>query len=318
MKKILEIIEKFPQDIQNTIALIDKEVLDETEEIQLRTGKPLCISAFSKLLFIGENGEIYNFPNNKCINLSKNHIKETFKRVCSYSVHSYEREIKNGYITIKGGHRVGICGEAIYDGETLKTIDNISSLNIRIAREKNGLAKELFDQMPLDSVGGFIIAGSPKSGKTTLLRDIARYIASGENELFKKVCIIDERCEIASMYGGEAQNDIGICCDILSGYKKSDGINIAIRTMSPDYIICDEIALDSEIEAVYKGVNSGTKVITTVHAKDVNELIKKPFIKKLIDTNAFDAAVFLSSEKRGKVENIIGLNNILKELTVQK
>ncbi|MEG1447749.1 MAG: ATPase, T2SS/T4P/T4SS family, partial [Oscillospiraceae bacterium] len=213
---------------------------------------------------------------------------------------------------------VGICGEAVYDGETLRTIDNVSSLNIRIAREKNGLAKKLFEKMPLDSVGGFIIAGSPKSGKTTLLRDIARYISSGETAVFQKVCVIDERCEIASMYSGEPQNDIGICCDILSGYKKSDGINMAIRTMSPDYIICDEIALDSEIEAVFKGVNSGAKIITTVHAKDMGELEKKPFIKKLIGTNAFDAVAFLSTERRGEVENIAGLNALLKGTSSEK
>lgn len=318
MKKIYETLDKLPIDVKDAVSKINKETLSSTEEIRLRVNKPLCINAFSKNFFVGKEGELYSYPSKDCLIITKSHIKECFKRCCNYSFHSFAREIKNGYVTINGGHRVGICGEAIYEGKELKTIDNISSLNIRIAREVEDNAKQLFSLMPLPSVGGFIIAGSPKSGKTTLLRSCAKFLSNGEVGDFKKVTIVDERCELAGMYCGEPQNSVGDCCDILSGFKKSDGINIAVRTLSPDYIICDEISLDEEIEAVYRGTNSGANIVTTVHAKNKDEFLKKPFTQKLLETNAFDMVVFLSDEEKGKIEEIIPVSKIKEAFKTQK
>ena len=311
MQKMYEVLDKLPQEIKLVISKISKENLAELEEICLRVNSPLCVSAYSRVYFVLEDGSLSSFPTDESLIITKQQIKECFKKCCNYSIHSYEREIRNGYITINGGHRVGICGEAIYDGDRLRTIDNISSLNIRIAREIGCGAKALFDLMPIYSVGGFIIAGRAKTGKTTLLRSVAKYLSSGENGFFKKLAIVDERCELTAMYQGEPQVKIGECCDVLSGFKKSDGISIAIRTLSPDYIVCDEISLDEEIEAVYRGVNSGANIITTVHAKNLDEFISKPFAKKLIQTNAFSAVVFLDVEEKGRLKEVIYMDRLM-------
>ena len=316
MDKIYEAVDKLPQEIKEIILKINKEVFDSIEEIRLRVNMPLSINAFSKNLFVGRDGEIYNCPSDFCFVVAKSHIKECFKRCCNYSLHSFDREIKNGYVTINGGHRVGIGGEAIYDDKLLKTIDNISSLNIRIAREIKNNASELFSLMPTNFVGGFIIAGSPKSGKTTLLRSCAKFLSDGDSGDYKKVTIVDERCELAGMYCGEPQNSVGACCDVLSGFKKSDGINMAVRTLSPDYIFCDEISLEEEINAVYRGTNSGANIVTTVHAKNLEEFLKKPFTKSLLETNAFDIVVFLKENERGKIEKIVPVSEIKKSFEI--
>lgn len=207
---------------------------------------------------------------------------------------------------MQGGHRAGICGTAVFDNEKIVNIRDISSINIRIAREHINSSSELLSKVKSISKG-LIICGSPCSGKTTVLRDLARKLSLEQD---MKVSIVDERGEIAGTVKGVCQNDIGLC-DVLDGYSKADGIIHSIRSMSPDVVICDEIGGFDDVKAILQSANSGVSFIATVHADNEDELIKKPFIKELIKSNVFEKAVFLHNRKNaGKIKSV----SVCKEL----
>ena len=199
-------------------------------------------------------------------------IADCMKSFCHYSIHSYERELREGFITLKGGHRAGFCGSAVLHGNRIDTVKNISSINIRIAREIPGTAEPLEQTVFSDNFRGLLIAGRPMSGKTTVLRDLCRIIGSKH-----KLSVIDTRSEIAAAYNGTPQNDIGVYTDILNGYPRSEGIEIATRTLSPEYIACDEITGEADFTSLC--LNSGVKLIFTAHCGTVKQARSTPIVK---------------------------------------
>lgn len=227
--------------------------------------------------------------------VSVQEISECIKIFCNYSLHSYEKELKNGYITLKGGHRAGFCGTAVMRDNKLESIKNISSINLRIAREIIGCAEPLREIVYQPKFKGLLIAGRPMSSKTTILRDLCRII--GEKN---KLCVVDTRGELGAVFCGAPQNDIGRFTDILNGYEKKDGIEIATRTMSPEYIACDEIT--GEEESVKLCVGSGVRVIFTLHCGTMEQAKESSIVK----TGAISHIAFLGG-KLGQITEIIGL-----------
>ena len=203
---------------------------------------------------------------------SPDEISECIKSFCHYSLHSFERELKEGYVTLKGGHRAGFCGSAVIKNGELETIKNISSINIRIAREIKGCAEQLKNIVFSENFRGLLIAGKPMSGKTTVLRDLCRMIGNEH-----KLAVIDTRSEIAASYEGVSRNDVGIFTDVLDGYGKQEGIEIATRVLSPEYIACDE--LTGETEYADLCLNSGVKIIFTAHCDAMAQAKKLPVIQ---------------------------------------
>lgn len=203
---------------------------------------------------------------------SPDEISECIKSFCHYSLHSFERELKEGYVTLKGGHRAGFCGSAVIKNGELETIKNISSINIRIAREIKGCAEQLKNIVFSENFRGLLIAGKPMSGKTTVLRDLCRMIGNEH-----KLAVIDTRSEIAASYEGVPRNDVGIFTDVLDGYGKQEGIEIATRVLSPEYIACDE--LTGETEYADLCLNSGVKIIFTAHCDAMEQAKKLPVIQ---------------------------------------
>ncbi|MDE6580062.1 MAG: hypothetical protein K2K41_05975 [Ruminiclostridium sp.] len=256
--------------------------INEICEIRLRAGKPIALETVKG-----------RFTLEKLVTIQE--IGECIKTFCNYSLHSYEREIKSGYITLKGGHRAGFCGTAVIKEGKLETIKDISSINLRIAREITGCGERLADIVFADDFRGLLIAGKPMSGKTTILRDICRIIG-GKN----KLAIIDSRGEIGAVYGGIPQNDIGVFTDVLNGYGKADGIEIATRTLSPDYIACDEIT--GEENSVDKCLNSGVKTVFTLHCGTLEQAKQSEIVK----TGAISHIAFLKG-KLGQIVEIIGV-----------
>ena len=228
-------------------------------EIRLRTGQPIVLETMHG-----------RFPLDRKVTAEE--ISDCIKSFCHYSLHSYERELREGYITLKGGHRAGFCGSAVLHNERIDTIKNISSINIRIAREIKGTADPLEQTVFSDNFRGLLIAGRPMSGKTTVLRDLCRIIGSKH-----KLAIIDTRSEIAAAYNGAPQNDIGAYTDVLNGYPRSEGIEIATRTLSPEYIACDEITGETNFTNLC--LNSGVKLIFTAHLVDINQAESAPLAK---------------------------------------
>ncbi|MBR5438408.1 MAG: Flp pilus assembly complex ATPase component TadA [Clostridia bacterium] len=286
-------------------------VKSDTYEIRLRTGKPILLFGKYGYLFLKKDGNVSSVAENDLYLCKPEIITETFNRLCCYSVYSHIESIVNGYITYQGGHRAGLTGTAVIGNSgAVTSVRDISSINIRIARQIKGAADKIIDGIGLDNTS-VIIAGPPSSGKTTVLRDYVRRLSDS----MKKICLIDERQEIACMNGSFCQYDVGINTDVLNNYPKAKGIMNAIKTMSPDIIAIDEIGEKGEIEGLVKGVNSGVNFVVTAHASDYDELIRRPQIKKLVDTCAFSKIVLLdSAESPGKISGIFDIEEVRDEI----
>ena len=297
-KRFLNVISVLTNDLRSTLLKAPPNVMDSAVEIVLRTERPLCIECPQKRFYFTENGCVTDsLLSQNMVKVSKRSMMEVFQNLCNYSVYSFQNEINNGYITLKGGHRAGVCGTAVIDKSKIVSIKDISTINIRIAREVIGCSEKLSQKV--DPKKGVLICGEPCSGKTTLLRDFARELS------YKyKVSLIDERNELSSNHNGIAQNDVGMC-DIYDSYIKDDAITHAVRSMSPDIIVCDEISTLSDIKTIENSVNSGVSFICTLHAKCKKELMKKENIRKILKTGAFSQLVFLSSRKNvGEIESV--------------
>ena len=295
-------IKVLPFNIRNTLMYIDLSVKKETYEIRLRKNCPLMlygtygsvfIKADSTHSFISYNGSLY---------ITENDIKETVAAVCEYSFYSKQKEFINGYLAYGNGHRIGLSADYQINNTTLFSINNINSLCIRIAADKTVLPDTVSDLLDLP-YKGIIISGKPCSGKTTLLRAIADKISSDCVKGYKKLVIIDERYEIS------LNNNLN--CDVLRGCSKQSGIIHAIRTLSPDIIICDEISSCEEVDRISEGFYCGVKFMVTVHASSVDELFSGRISKKLIETSCFDTLIMLdNSYQAGDIKEIVKLEKV--------
>jgi len=227
-------------------------------------------------------------------------INEIFSALCEYSVHAYKNEIIEGYITYEGGIRVGICGTAVYSEEKIYTIKDISALNIRIPHQIKGISKKFY---PYIEKGGILIIGPPCSGKTTLLRDFSSF--AGENF---KTTIVDERMEIAGVFKGIPSFDIGNST-VLNGFIKSEGIKIAVRSMSPEIIICDEFGDEKDLSSAFFAMKSGVKIVASMHAFDKKDFISKVFVKKLLESEIFQTFIFIN--KNHEIFEILDVKDLL-------
>ena len=297
------------QQIRFPINAIDKKYINEIKEVRLKIGAPVCLVTSDSKLFLRYDGTLSGTAedSNLCI-VSKNDMDESTSRLVNFSVHAFQNEIKKGFVTINGGHRVGICASAIIDNRgEITSIRNISSLNIRIARELKGAADEIINNIFSEKIVSALIVGEPSSGKTTILRDLASRLSDKEFG-YLRICIVDERGEIAATSCGIASKSLGIGCDVLDGFPKAEGMMLALRSMSPDIIVCDEIGGDEDIKAIENIVNSGVNIIATIHSDDFSHLTKRPQFSRLMQTGAFDLAIILKRrDNPGKIKEIIPL-----------
>lgn len=273
----------FPERLKDKLKEYSKEGI---QEIRVKVNKPVII-------YRGLGEVILNYR------ASLEEIKYILKRISMYSIYAYEEEIKRGFITIKGGHRVGLAGECIMDREKVKTIKNISSINLRITKEILGCSKKVIPHITENNqVLNTIIISPPKCGKTTILRDLSRVISNGTSEgklEGKKVVIIDERSEIAASYEGIPQMDVGLRTDVLDNCYKKEGLIMAVRSLSPEVIICDEIGREEEVNEIKNAFNSGVKVVFSVHGQGIEDLYKREGLDELLKREIVDRILVLAN-----------------------
>ena len=289
MKNIDEILRYFPNKIYQIFFNLFQEnskIAEELQEIRMRAERPIILKLRERDLILQYN-------------ITQAEILQIVERLCENSIYAYKNQICEGFITVKGGHRIGLTGSCVIENGKIINVKHISSLNFRIAREvlncSTRVLREVID-IENKSIYNTIVVAPPGRGKTTMLRDIIRRLSNGIDEInFKgKTCgVVDERGEIAAMYKGIPQNDVGIRTDIIENVEKNQGIHMLIRTMAPEIIACDEIGSKEDVEAIHYALYSGVKGIFTMHGKNIEDIKNNKQIYELIENREIQKVVFL-------------------------
>lgn len=286
---------------------------DLLQEIRLRADAPLIVRYDNKEYFIS-NQSAFTKKLSESYIITKAEIKETMEFISNYSLYAFEEELKQGFITIVGGHRVGIAGKVVLEEGKIKSMKYISFINIRLSHQVKGCADSVLPYIVREdgSIYHTLIISPPGCGKTTLLRDLIRQLSNGEevtlNASYRpgmQVGVVDERSEIAACYMGIPQNELGIRTDVLDCCPKAKGMMLLIRSMSPQVIAVDEIGLSDDIEAIHYAIGCGCRMIATVHGGTIDEVREKPMLGDLIKKHVFERYILLSNlEQVGKVTEI--------------
>ena len=271
------------------------------QEVRLRPFRPLIIKYNGKEYFVSVRKKLTEDINDAYI-VTGNDIRNTFLALSEFSTYAFEEEMRQGYITIAGGHRVGIAGKAVIENAKIKNMKYISFINIRVAGERHGCADRVLPYL-FDGNNMFhtLIISPPGAGKTTLLRDIVRQVSNGCALVCgKNVGVVDERSEIAACYHGIPQNDVGIRTDVIDGCPKAEGMMMLVRSMSPDVIAVDEIGTAQDMEAVSYAMTCGCSVIATLHGNEIKNIRNN---KNII--SVFGRYVILKFNEYGKRQILI-------------
>ena len=277
-------------------------------EIRLRAEQPVSVWESRGTWFMTPGGPGLSPAHAVCAR--REDLQECFRRLCSHSVYSHEEQIRQGFLTLPGGHRAGLAGSAVCRGGAVVGMRDISGINIRIARQLPGSADTLFQTLGTLE-GGLLLAGPPACGKTTLLRDIARQLSAGLRGPVRKVAVVDERGEIAGAFHGVLGSDLGPCCDVLDGFPKAAGMMQAVRVLSPEYLLCDELGGMQEAAALLESVNAGVHVIASLHAGSLSECNTRPQARALLESGAFQTIVLLEQGRPGRIAQFIKAGDLL-------
>ena len=298
--KYRQVMNILPRDVKH---FFDGENIEMNllQEIRLRPGYPII------LLYKGKEQIL---P----IRITEKNIEETMDYVSNYSLYAYENEMKQGFITIEGGHRVGMAGQVLLEQGKVKNLKQISSLNIRISHEILNCSDKLFPYITHNKqMHHTLIISPPRCGKTTLLRDLIRQISDGNR--WVKGCtvgVVDERSEFAGSYQGISQNQMGMRTDVLDGCPKAEGMLMLIRSMAPQVIAVDELGAPEDVEALRYAMHCGCKMLATVHGESLMEVSKKPLFEQIVREQCFERYIVLRNGKEtGEIHGIYDKNKQL-------
>lgn len=290
--------EKFRQAVQYIVPRLREPLLCMPQQIQknvlevrLRADAPVVLTCLDGACYLLPDGRTCCLYRSDAVAAARQDVQNTFLSLCGYSVHSVQREICEGFLTVPGGHRAGICGRAVTDENgTVQSLAEVTSINLRVARQIPDAAKELYDALFCGGLCSVIVAGPPVSGKTTILHDLARRLS----ENLVRVSVVDSRRELEPLP----------LCDVLSGYAKAEGILCALRSLSPQMLICDEVASQDEIQALQNGFAAGAACAVSVHARDETDLLHRKPLQALLRTGQFSRVVLLQASPPCRIRRI--------------
>ena len=300
-----EIGKLFPKEVRN---LLEKAELKQEylQEIRLRINGPLLVVYRGEEYFLGAKGGLCKDPG-QAFRVCRRCLQETLEYLSGYSLYAYEEEVRQGYLTLQGGHRVGLAGKTILDGEKITSIRFISFINIRFSHQVKGCASVILPYIAQGStVRHTLLISPPRCGKTTILRDLIRQISDGdEKRPGHCVGVVDERSEIGGCHQGVPQNDVGIRTDVLDGCPKAEGMMMLIRSMSPEVIAVDEIGSYEDIHAIESVIHCGCRLLATVHGSSIDDIKRKPLLNCLVKEKIFERYILLEGRPRaGTVRQI--------------
>lgn len=285
-----------PKSLKSGLTALTSDEQSKLQEIRLRVGQPLIIKL---------QGEEYGLNENGCCRLgigmtmTKQVLTDILHYMSDFSLYALEDELRQGFITLEGGHRVGLVGKVVLENGRIKTLKSISGMNIRIAHEVMGCSGKVMPYIVgRERVHHTLIISPPGCGKTTLLRDIIYQLSEG----FKgygpyTVGVVDERSEIAACYQGIPQNHLGMRTDVLDGCPKVEGMRMLLRSMAPQVVAVDEIGKQQDCEALHEMLSAGVTILCTVHGKDEEECLRRPYLKDLLQEGLFERIIVLSSRQ---------------------
>ena len=288
--------------LRSVLEETDEPLQKQTGEIRLRADRPVVLFGSYGSVLLQRDGTVSNTRLDAALFCSPEQLSDSFHRLCNYSVHTHIRSITQGFVTTGGGDRVGVVGTAVCDElGNVVSVRDITALCVRVSREVSGCALPLLELFTGDDVQNVLIAGAPGSGKTTILRDLARQLSAFSNGCRWKTAVMDPRQELFPRDG-----KAGFNCDVFRGYPNREAVRMAVRTMSPQLIVCDEIASMEEARAIEQGVNTGVRFVASIHAGNVRELAARPLFRFLTQRCGFSKIVLLKGgSSPGEIASIL-------------
>lgn len=302
-----------PEPLRKMIDKLPEPVRAQVEELRVREGRPLEMIRQGESAFVTVRGELASTPQD-AYRPTRDVCLKLLDLLTNHSLYTFEEELKRGYITVAGGHRVGLAGRTVLEHGRVKLIRDVGSFNIRVAREMIGVGRgvlpALWDEASAN-VHQTLVISPPRHGKTTLIRDLARLISAGGwsnghgEQAGRQVGIVDERSEIAACVKGVPVFDVGPRTDVLDGCPKAEGMMMLIRSMAPDVLVVDEIGRPEDAEAIHEALHAGVRVIASAHGRDIEDVSRRPVMRELLRERLFERFVILSRSRGTGVRQLV-------------
>ena len=301
--RLAQLYEWLPDALCGVLDRLPGPVREQMEEIRVRQDRPLEVVYGSESSFVTPEGAVTDDPS-AAWRPDRGLCRALLERITRHSLYAVEEELRSGFITVSGGHRIGMAGRVVLENGSVRRLRDIAGFNVRIARERIGCSAPVMPAIvdpAARTIRHTLIVSPPQQGKTTLLRDIVRAVSAGDwrhpaaaGWRGRKVGVVDERSEIAACENGVPTFDLGPRCDVLDACPKAEGMMMLIRSMSPEVIAVDEIGRPEDAAALREALHAGVRVVATAHASGIDDVLSRPVLRELVAEGLFRVYLILS------------------------